>query len=183
LIGLAIFMYMFTTISSYMSNWDIVFPTLVRAFGFSLLIAPVTATMMNAIPRTSAGMASSMTNIIQQVAGAIGIALLSTVLDNRSKFHMAQAGIQLAAHQSYFTVVHGLQQSVHALGFTYRESTVVAQALLVKHVALAEMTFAFQDAFLVAFFMVIIAIIPTLWLPNTTGAKKGGTVPPTIHAE
>ena len=183
LIGLAVFMYMYVFISMYMSNWDIILPTLIRAIGFSLLIAPISATMMNAIPRSSASMASAMTNIIQQIAGAIGIAVLSTVLDIRVKFHMAQAGVQLSTSQNYLGIAQGIGQQVHSLGLNYHDSVSAAQGILLKHISLAEMTFAFQDAFLVAFFMVLIAIIPTFLLPNTTGAKKGVAAEPVIHGE
>jgi DHA2 family multidrug resistance protein len=172
LIGLAFFMYCYTSISIYMNDWDIIMPTLIRAVGFSMLIAPVTATALNAIPRSSAGMCSSMMNIIQQIAGAAGIAILSTVLDTRVKFHMEQAGVLLTGNQTYLSIVKGLQSGAHALGYTYRESLAVAQTVLFKQVSLAEMTYAFQDAFMFSLFMVAIAFIPVLFLPKTTGVKK-----------
>ncbi len=89
---LAYSMFMYKDISIYMSNWDIVFPTMVRGVGMCLLMAPIMTLALNSIPRHKAGMASSMMSIIQQVGGAIGIALLSTVLDNRTKFHTNNMG-------------------------------------------------------------------------------------------
>lgn len=44
------------------SNWGIIFPTIIRGLGVALLIAPLTATTMNAVPKQKAGMASSMIN-------------------------------------------------------------------------------------------------------------------------
>ena len=59
-------------------------------------------TAMNAVPRQKAAMASMMINLIQQVAGAVGIAILSTVLNNRTKFHLSVMGEKINATAPIF---------------------------------------------------------------------------------
>ena len=173
LILLAYSMYAYGDISIYMSNWDIIFPTLIRGIGMSLLMAPVMTLALNSIPRKKAGMASSMMAIIQQVGGAVGIAILSTVLDNRSKFHLSTISSNISASSPAFTKTsHDLYMRAHELGYSHMNSAVAAKSALIKHIYVAGTSFAFQDAFLFAMVLIILSMIPTFLLPNKNVIHK-----------
>ncbi|MFA6430849.1 MAG: DHA2 family efflux MFS transporter permease subunit [Candidatus Margulisiibacteriota bacterium] len=160
-------MYAYRDISIYMSNWDIIFPTLIRGVGMSLLMAPIMTLALNSVPRSKAGMASSMMAIIQQVGGAVGIAILSTVLDARSKFHISTAASTINLSSSAaIDSLKGLMVRAHELGLTRMESAAAAKAALIKFVIIAQTSFAFQDAFIFATLMILLALIPVFLLPN-----------------
>jgi EmrB/QacA subfamily drug resistance transporter len=160
-------MYLYRDINIYMSNWQLVYPTIIRGAGMSLLMAPIMALALNAVPRKKAGMASSMMAIIQQVGGATGIAILSTILDSRAKFHMNTISATMKANTPAFMgAMQGLQSRVHELGYTQLNSMMMAKSVLFKQIYIAGTTFAFQDAFLFAMFLIILSLIPVFFLPN-----------------
>ena len=66
---------------------------------------------------------------------------------------------------------------VHSLGYTYAQSKQVAGALIMKKMSQAAVVMSFQDAFIVAGFIVLVALIPSLFLPGRGNAKKGQKPP------
>ncbi len=161
---IAVFMWMYTGIQAQMTDWDIIFPTLVRGLGMSLLMAPVMVTAMNSVPNNKAGTASSLLSIIQQVAGAVGIAILSTILKNRTVFHMSN--LQTATTSVTSTAqnsIHGLVNYFHNAGYTYGTSMSGARTMLSMHVYHVAAVQAFQDAFWVGFWIIVVSILP-IWL-------------------
>lgn len=75
-VGLA-WMSRLTLTSSY---WDIVGPMIVLASGMGLTMAPATESVMGAIPREKAGVGSAMNDTTRQVGGALGVAVIGSVL-------------------------------------------------------------------------------------------------------
>lgn len=65
---------------------------LVRAAGQPLMIVPLTSITTGNIEREQAGSASGLFNMIRNLGGSIGIAILSTVLSNRQQFHSNRIG-------------------------------------------------------------------------------------------
>ena len=160
-------MYLYKDISIYMSYWDIIWPTMIRGVGMACLMAPIMTLALNAVPRRSAGMASSMMSIIQQVGGAAGIAILSTVLDNRTKFHLSTVGPMLDRNSpAFINAYHQLTERAHEIGLNGYAAAAAAQGSIAKYIATAQMGFAFQDAFVFAMVLIIIAIVPVFLLPN-----------------
>jgi EmrB/QacA subfamily drug resistance transporter len=165
LLGYSMFLY--KDISVYNSTWEIIYPTLIRGIGMSLLMAPIMTLALNSVPRRSAGMASSMMSVIQQVGGAVGIAILSTVLDNRIKFHLSTVGPAIKpGSPAFMAAVQGLQQRAHELGLSQANAVQAAKGALMKFVYVAQSSFAFQDCFLFATGMIVLSILPVFFLPK-----------------
>jgi len=173
LVALAIFMYMYRDINANTSNWDIIFPTLVRGFGISFLMAPLMATMMNSVPKHKAGMASSMMNIIQQVGGSLGIAVLATVLSNRVHHHLSAVGAAMNSSSPVFQeAVRNVMERAHSLGYSHPSSALIARSLVAKVGAQRASEHAFQDSFLVGAAIVAITILPAFFLPGNPPEYK-----------
>lgn len=60
---------------------------LLRAFGQPMILVPMSILATAMIPPSQAGSASSLYNIIRNLGGAIGIAVLATMLDSRAKYY------------------------------------------------------------------------------------------------
>jgi EmrB/QacA subfamily drug resistance transporter len=76
----ALSMCIFTTIdpgTSYAHIWP---PLLLAGVGMSLVMTPMTAAVMSAVPRERAGMASATSNASREVGGVFGIALLGAIV-------------------------------------------------------------------------------------------------------
>ena len=65
----------------------------IRMFGFSLVMMPVMTNGMNQLPMSANPHGTAMNNTLQQVSGAIGSALLLTIMTKR----MESSGVKLAA--------------------------------------------------------------------------------------
>jgi DHA2 family multidrug resistance protein len=65
---------------------------LVRALGQPLMIVPLTSITTGNIEREQAGSASGLFNMMRNLGGSIGIAILSTMLTRREQFHSNRIG-------------------------------------------------------------------------------------------
>jgi DHA2 family multidrug resistance protein len=65
---------------------------LVRALGQPLMIVPLTSIATGNIEREQAGSASGLFNMMRNLGGSIGIAILSTLLTRREQFHSNRIG-------------------------------------------------------------------------------------------
>ena len=167
LLGVACFMWMYRSIDVNTSTWDIILATLVRGVGIALLFTPVMATALNSIPKHKVGMASAMLNLVQQIGGSLGIAVLAMVLDHRIKFHMAVLGSELDARSPGFKdAFKRVADHVHSLGYTHAESARVAGMTLGRSVATSAAVSGFQDAFIFGTFVVLAGILAALYLPS-----------------
>ncbi len=89
------------------------FPTVFLAYlaiglGMGSAFMPLLAIAMADVPAGEAGLASGITNVTQQVAGALGLAVLGTVATNRSKAlvatHHGLAGSLVSGYHLAFTI-------------------------------------------------------------------------------
>ncbi len=71
---------------------DILGPSLLAAFGLGFSFVPVTIAAVSGATDRDAGLASGLINTAQQVGGALGLALLSTIATSRTSDAMAAAG-------------------------------------------------------------------------------------------
>lgn len=161
------FFYEYKYLDMNTSNWGIIEPTLWRGIGVALLVAPLTATAMNAVPTQKSGMASSMMNLIQQVGGSIGIAVLSLVLSHRTAYHMSLAGTAVSnKSDAYRKAFSQLAARAHEMGLNHSQAGHVASSMIGKYVGLSAGVEAFQDAFLVGALVVFISTVAVFLLPS-----------------
>ncbi|HET9869453.1 MAG TPA: MDR family MFS transporter [bacterium] len=174
LIGVVAFMALYRGLDADTTVWGLVYPTLIRGVGIGLLIAPVMAASLNVIPRASAGMASAVMNLLQQVAGSIGIAVLGTFLDHRTHFHqMALAGRITELTPAQSQVVRDLADQARLLGLNHAQAHQVGLSALAQQVATAGAVQGFDDAFLFGAAIVALGILPAFLLPkHKVGAAK-----------
>ncbi len=78
-----------TNLSDTTSYDYIMIRTMVLRLGLSLLVMPVTTAGLNALPKKWTSHGSAVTNTVRQVAGAIGTALVVTVMTMSASHHAA----------------------------------------------------------------------------------------------
>lgn len=170
---LSLFFFEYRHLDVMTSNWGIIAPTLVRGVGIAMLIAPLTATAMNAVPKQKAGMASSMLNIVQQVGGSIGIAVLSLVLHRRTAYHTDLVGSSASSGSpAYREAAAHIVTRAKEIGYPHAESLQVAAKTLGGAIKKFSSVLAFQDSFLVGALITLMTLFLVFLLPNKPMAHK-----------
>ena len=127
----AIGLYYFTHVSANGSYWGDLFPGLVIAgVGLGFSFVPVTIAALSGVSNQDAGLASGLINTSQQIGGALGTAIVTTVYVSRSN--------TLVKHGDTFQVAltSGFQRAFMInLGFAI--VGLIATLLVIKRVALA----------------------------------------------
>lgn len=136
---------------------------IVRGIGLGLFMMPVTVAGMNTVPFQKIARASAMNNAVRQISGSFGIAILTTVLQNRQIFHLNHLA------ESINRTSLGAQQAIGSLQnlFTLHGSvTTMAKnqslALMSELVQRQSYIFAFDDTFFVTALICFAGLIPAV---------------------
>ena len=84
----AIGMYLFTILDPRSSAWAIIIPLSIMAFGMGFGMSQRTSIIANVVPENEIGVASSILALARNIAGAFGIAIFGTILQNATKAKM-----------------------------------------------------------------------------------------------
>src|SRR3954453_878785 len=68
------------TVQTDTAAWWVIAITALSAFGMAHVVAPATESIMGSLPRAKAGVGSAMNDTTRQVGGAVGVALLGSIL-------------------------------------------------------------------------------------------------------
>ena len=82
LLGISLLIYAQLDTSS--SFWNILPGLVIGGLGMALVMTPMTAAAMSAVPVDKAGVGSGMLNTFRQLGGALGIAVMGAILTNRA---------------------------------------------------------------------------------------------------
>ena len=147
---------------------------LVRALGMPLVIVPLTTTATANIEPEQSGSASALFNMLRNLGGSIGIAILATQLDLREKLHSVRIGEsvslfgfatqeRLESFTQHFTAmgsdaVTAGEQAIKAIAFTVRKEAYVM---------------AYSDCFLILGTL-IVAMVPLVWICKRVKGRSAG---------
>lgn len=108
LLLLTVTMVLFGRMDVGVSAWMIIFTMFLRGAGLGCLVTPITVATVNSVPPALVTQASSLNNLVLQVAGAAGVGLLSVVHqqthDYYLRHHFTEEKAEHLALQYGFTV-------------------------------------------------------------------------------
>jgi EmrB/QacA subfamily drug resistance transporter len=122
---------LFTQVSvdgSYMS--DLLPGFLLVAFGLAFCFVPISIAALAGVRQAEAGIASGLINTSQQIGGAVGIALLSSIAINRTESEIVSGVAQPEALTSGFQIAFWVGAAIAAVG-------VVAALVLIRQEEIA----------------------------------------------
>ena len=164
-----------TNLSDNFSGPQFIGSSLVRAVAQALMMTPLSAIAVAGIEREQAGSAAALYNMIRNLGGAIGIAVLQTFLSKREQFHSdvltgqisvlgeaTRARIDALAHRF---MAHGVADSALA----HREAA-VAVARLVRRQAYM---LAYSDAVILQSALLGLALVLVLLLRKANASSAG----------
>ncbi|MCG6957621.1 MAG: DHA2 family efflux MFS transporter permease subunit [Gemmatimonadetes bacterium] len=173
---LAVTMFQFSHLSLLSEKSQILFPLYLRGIAMGLLMSPLTTIAISEIPNRKMAQASGLINVIRQIGGSFGVALFGTILTRRTIYHAATYGEQMSAYSDAFQrAVHGLQHfALNAVGGTLADAATRARALIVMHAEQQAFVSGMDDVFLVAFWILVLALPPVLFLRRHNVRHGGG---------
>ena len=118
-----------------------IFIMVVMAIGFAQILAPATESILGSLPREKAGVGSAMNDTTRQIGGAIGVAVLGSIVASTYRSQMAtkldgkvRAGVVHAASDSVGAAIGAARDVAAPVG---RQVIAAAQSSFVSgmHVA------------------------------------------------
>lgn len=169
------------TLSVEISNASIIYLTSVRSIGMGLAMMPITTAGMNTVPVNQIARASSLNNVVRQVAASFGIAMLTAVMQNRQGFHYARLSELVTVNSAAASWLNQLQGYLANTIAGAAGAKSAASALLGSLVARESLVLAIDDTFIVATLFIVIAIPFAFFLSKPKGeAAPAPTSPPTL---
>jgi DHA2 family multidrug resistance protein len=151
-------------------------PNVVRALGQALVFAPLSAVATAGIEAENAGSASGLFNMMRNLGGAVGIALLQTLLTKREQYHsnvlmqsvsmLEQATQARVEKLTQYFISHGVIDRIDAACRAY-----VAIGKIVQKQAFI---LAFSDLFLLLGAALIVALAASMMLKKPGKLDAGG---------
>ncbi len=86
---------------------DVVLGLLLIGFGAGLMLPTATNSVIGSVPRGDSGMGSASNTVALQVGGALGVAVIGSVMLTRYKSHMAEALVRRHVPQSVAQTIFG----------------------------------------------------------------------------
>jgi MFS transporter, DHA2 family, multidrug resistance protein len=151
-------------------------PNIVRALGQALVMAPLSAVATAGIEAENAGSASGLFNMMRNLGGAVGIALLQTLLTKREQYHsnvlmqsvsvLEQATRTRIEQLTQYFINHGVVDHAEA-----SHRAIVAIGRIVQKQAFI---LAFSDTFYLLGAALIVALVAALFLKKPGHVSAGG---------
>jgi DHA2 family multidrug resistance protein len=173
--GLLIFAYscfMNTAMSLDYAGDQLWIPNIVRAIGQAMVLTPLTSVTTGDIAPQDAAAASGISNMLRNLGGAIGTAVLATVITKREQFHSNIIGQSVTlgreevrsriSGMTEFFMAHGVPDPAAA-----RQQAIIALGKAVKHQALV---MGFSDTFAVIGVMLVLAAVAVAFTRKIRGA-------------
>lgn len=123
-----------------------------RMFGMSMVMMPVSTNGLNQLPARYYPHGTAMNNTMQQVSGAIGTALLVTIMSNR-------------------TETHATELAANAMKHVVGQPTAAAAAEMKQQIAMQAMLEGINDAFLVTVGIAGVALILAFFIKRAKQAE------------
>jgi MFS transporter, DHA2 family, multidrug resistance protein len=176
IIGIGFTLFAANFMNIYMTNDyatdQLFWPNIVRALGQAMVMAPLSAVATAGIEAENAGSASGLFNMMRNLGGAVGIALLQTFLTKREQYHsnvlmqsvslLEQATRTRIEQLTQYFMNHGVVDHAEA-----SHRAVVAIGHIVQKQAFI---LAFSDTFYLLGVALVVALIAALALKKPDGA-------------
>jgi len=152
-------------------------PNTVRALGQALVMAPLSAVATSGIEAENAGSASGLFNMTRNLGGAVGIALLQTLLTKREQYHsnVLMQSVSLLEQATRMRIEKLTQYFVNHGIVDHAEATHRAVVAIGKIVQKQAFILAFSDTFYLLGAALIVALVAALLLKKPSMLAGGGT--------
>lgn len=171
---LALSMVLNASLSLYSEHGQIMLPLIIRGLAMGMVFTPLSTLALSEIPRHKIAQASGLFNVLRQLGGSFGVALMGALLTRRTIFHAAMYGQAVDQNSPAFRQIttHVAMFSQHAVGGSANVSAMRANALVSSHVFQQAFISAINDDFLIAGGITALTLVPIFLLRTHIQKKK-----------
>ena len=155
--------------------WDIFWPQVLQGVALAFLFVPLMTLSMASIPKEKMGNATSIFNLMRNIGGSFGIAIMTTFLARRTQFHQSRlVGNITPGNLKARALIAGIERCFHSQGIdtvtAHRKALAAAYGMVQAHAAML----SFVEAFWVMG-IIFLAMLPFLLFlrhsPRTTSRE------------
>jgi DHA2 family multidrug resistance protein len=178
-VGFALFAasnFMNITMTTDYATDQLFWPDVVRAIGQALVMAPLSAVATAGIEPENAGSASGLFNMMRNLGGAVGIAVLQTFLTKREQYHsnVLMQSVSVFEQATRDRIDQIIQYFVNH-GVIDRADAVHRAYVAIGHIVQKQaFVLAFSDTFYLLGAALIVALLATLMLKKPDHLSSGG---------
>jgi DHA2 family multidrug resistance protein len=181
--------YAMSTVTLEADYWALAWPRLIQGVGIGFIFVPLNTVALATIPRERMGNATVLLNVVRNLGGAIGVAVLTTLLARRSQAHQTtlvghvdawdpETAERLRAWAAHFAAqgADSFTAERRAVGVLYQEVTRQAQLL------------AFADDFWLLFLLfggslLLLPMLRRVRMAPATPREDADAAPAAVHAD
>src|SRR5471030_2848281 len=157
---------------------DVLVPLLIRGVGMALLFVPLTTLAIADLKGPELGQGTGLNNMMRQLGGSFGIAVLTTIIHIRTAVHRDNLLSNINPYNNAFTQrLDLLQQSFIAKGKSVSDALHMAYAAIEGTVTRQSLLLTYDDAYYISG-LVMLFSIPLLYLHPF---KKNVKAPADVH--
>jgi hypothetical protein len=161
--------------------WEILAVTLVMGVGMGNVMAPATDSIMGSLPRAKAGVGSAMNDTTRQTGGAIGVAVLGSIL--ASRFH-SSISTAAAANHLPASVTSAIHTDIGSALSVSRSPAGAPFARTITSIARGSFVTSFHLASFVGAAVILLAAAAVfVWLPARAADEEAAPLPAATPAE
>lgn len=93
-------LYMFSRLNLNAGYWDFFWPQFLQGMSLAFLFVPLTTVTMNRVPKEMIGNASSLFNLMRNIGGSVGIAMVTTLNERYAQKHISVLASHVTPYDS-----------------------------------------------------------------------------------
>ena len=138
----------------------------IRGFSMELMFTPLSTISLSGVPREKMAQASGIFNIIRQLGGSFGVAILATVLSSRISYHTQMYAQAVDVNSPLYKNVTSnvIYHAENQAGLNKSNATAVSRVFMVSQITKEAYIQAIDDDFLIAAFITLIGGVPVILL-------------------
>ena len=162
-VGLSLFacsLWLTSSMTSAWGFWELFLPQAIRGLAMMLCIVPSVNMALAGFKPAELRDASGLFNLMRNLGGAIGIAVVNTLLQDHARIAAARLGEALGRHPGRATeMVAGIAARVGQVAPDPRQALLVAQGLFAQVAGREALTTSFNDVFRLLAWLFIAALV------------------------
>ncbi len=151
----------------------VLWPRIFMGVGMGMLFIPLTTLTIASIKKEDMGNATALYNLVRNIGGSIGIAIVTTMVSRRSQFHQSRLIDQLTPYDSMYAL--RAQQGATLLqqkGIDPSSADHGGLGIMYENMVRQAAMLSFADVFYLLTWMMVILIPLVLFMKNTASGGK-----------